>query len=50
LEAIQEARNVSAYLPTEADTNAFVVEATKLKFKQRASLGLEEVDKQCDEL
>jgi len=45
LEAIQESRSVSAYLPTEADTNAFVVEATKLKLQQRASLGLEEVDR-----
>jgi hypothetical protein len=45
LEAIQEARTVSAYLPKEADTNAFVHEATKLKLKQRASLGLDQVDR-----
>lgn len=33
LEAMSEAKQISAYLPTEADTQKFVAEATKLKLR-----------------
>jgi hypothetical protein len=44
LEAMSEAKQISVYLPTEADTHKFIAEATKLKLRQKASLGIDKVD------
>lgn len=44
LEAIQEAREVRVYLESEQDANSFVEEATKLKLRQKQSLGLEQLE------